>query len=395
MTMKVLRDFPWLCLVLVAPAGAGAQVTVSDEITDAQRQSGPRQTVTLTNNRSTMDGGSEGIIPEFHTVNRGDTLWDITGYYFANPWHWPMVWGRNPQITNPHWIFPGDQVRLLDHAEVRTPPPQAQSVRLDPRRTGITVRPRIPQGTVFLREEAWASPEAITASGVVVGAPEEQMLLAEGDTVYLRFDRRAPNVGESYTVYQEGHEAQRFDRNAGRVIRVLGTVVIDAWDRERRIATAHITESIDPIERGERVAIVQRQFQPVSPVPNDRDLVGHIVAMPSPRAIVGGQYVVIVDRGEQDGVRLGNRFFLTRRGDPLVQNNRSMARTVRVPVDRDGDGTLDAPPEDPRPEDNTLPVEVQGELLVVAVHPNTAVCVITGAEREVELGAPVVMRRGY
>lgn len=393
--MKVIRGFPWMCLVLVAPAFAGAQVTVSDEVTDAQRQSGPRQTVTLTSGRTAPDGTSEGIVPEFHTVNRGDTLWDITGYYFANPWRWPGVWGRNPQITNPHWIFPGDQVRLLDHADVRTGPPQAASVRLDARRPGLSIRPRVPRGTVFLREEAWASPEAITSSGTVLGAPEEQMLLAEGDTVYLQFDRRAPNVGESYTVYQEGQDTQGSDRAAGRVVRVLGTVVVDSWDRERHVATAHITESVEPIERGERVAIVQRQFQPVSPAPNERDLVAHVVAMPNPRMIVGGQYVVIVDRGEQDGVRLGNRLFLTRRGDPMLQNNRNNGRLVRMPIDRDGDGQMDAPPDDPAPEDNTLPVEVQGELMVVAVHPRTAVCIITGAEREVEIGAPVVMRRGY
>jgi hypothetical protein len=54
MTMKVIRGFPWLCLVLVAPAFAGAQVTVSDEVTDAQRQAGPRQTVTLTSGRGVL-----------------------------------------------------------------------------------------------------------------------------------------------------------------------------------------------------------------------------------------------------------------------------------------------------------------------------------------------------
>jgi hypothetical protein len=392
--MKAMRGFPWLALVLVAPAFAGGQVTVSDEVTDAQRQAGPRQTLTLSSGRTTPAGTAEGVVPEFHTVNRGDTLWDITGYYFANPWRWPGVWGRNPQITNPHWIFPGDQVRLLEHAAARVVAP-SQSTRLDPSQAAVALRPRVPRGTVFLREEAWASPEAIAASGTVLGAPEEQMLLSEGDTVYLQFDGRAPNVGESYTVYQEGQGTQSPDRDAGRVVRVLGTVVIDAWDRERHVATGHLTESIDPIERGERVAIVQRQFQPVSPTPNDRDLVGRIVAMPNPRIIVGGQYVVIVDRGEQDGVRLGNRLFLTRRGDPMLQNNRNNGRQVRLSIDRDGDGQIDAPPENPAPEDNTLPVEVQGELMVVAVHPRTAVCIITGSDREIEVGAPVVMRRGY
>lgn len=395
--MKVFRGLPWMGLVLAAPAFAAAQVTVGDNATDAQVQAGPRQTVTLGSGGGVrLDGSSaEPVVPEFHTVQRGDTLWDITGYYLQNPWRWPAVWGRNPQITNPHWIFPGDQVRLLEHGEARVEPPRAQSARLDGRRSAVSIRPRVPRGTVFLREEAWASPEDVNASGVIVGAPEDNMMLAEGDQVYLQFDRRAPNVGEAYTIYQSGQATRGSDRDAGHVVRVLGTVVVDAWDRQRHVATGRITESLEPIERGERVAIVQRQFEPVTPVTNDRDLAGHIVATPQPRTIVGGQYVVIVDRGQQDGVHLGNRFFLTRRGDPWVQSARGQGRVVRMTLDRDGDGVPDAPPVNANPSDSELPVEVIGELLVVAVHPRTSVCLVTGVEREIEIGAPVVMRRGY
>lgn len=47
-----------------------------------------------------------------HTVVKGDTLWDITGHYLGNPFQWPMVWKKNPQIKNAHWIYPGDTVVL-------------------------------------------------------------------------------------------------------------------------------------------------------------------------------------------------------------------------------------------------------------------------------------------
>ncbi len=396
--MKVFRGLPWMGLVLAAPTFATAQVTVSDNATNAQINGAPRATIslgTVGGTRPSNHVSEHTYTPEFHTVQRGDTLWDITGYYFENPWRWPAVWGRNPQITNPHWIFPGDQVRLLEHSEVRVAPTQAIPSQRITGNVGITVRPRVPRGTVFLREEAWASIEDINASGTIYGAPEDNMMLAEGDQVYLRFDRRAPNVGEAYTIYQSGQTTRGSDRDAGRVVRVLGTVVVDAWDRERHVATARITESIEPIERGERVAIVQRQFEPVTPTTNDRDVAGHIVATPQPRTIVGGQYVVIVDRGEQDGVHLGNRFFLTRRGDPWSESTHGQGRVIRMTIDRDGDGQPDAPPTDPDPNAADLPVEVIGELLVVATHPRTSVCLVTGVANELEIGQPVVMRRGY
>jgi hypothetical protein len=48
---------------------------------------------------------------DLHVVSEGDTLWDISGHYFDDPWHWPQVWSWNPEITNPHWIYPLDQIR--------------------------------------------------------------------------------------------------------------------------------------------------------------------------------------------------------------------------------------------------------------------------------------------
>jgi nucleoid-associated protein YgaU len=54
-----------------------------------------------------------GPTPEVHVVKKGDTLWDLSGYYFNNSWEWPKVWSYNEKITNPHWIYPGDLVRLM------------------------------------------------------------------------------------------------------------------------------------------------------------------------------------------------------------------------------------------------------------------------------------------
>src|SRR5208283_2774499 len=58
-----------------------------------------------------------GAAPELpgttHTVVPGDTLWDLSQHYLGSPWYWPKVWSYNPQIANPHWIYPGNQVRFF------------------------------------------------------------------------------------------------------------------------------------------------------------------------------------------------------------------------------------------------------------------------------------------
>ncbi|MBI5518253.1 MAG: LysM peptidoglycan-binding domain-containing protein [Deltaproteobacteria bacterium] len=390
--MKGFWRLSWVAFALVLPAQAAAQVTVPEETpVDVNRTAlRNRQTVVL-GGRGSVDRA--GVIPEFHVVATGDTLWDITGYYFGNPWRWPQVWARNPQVTNPHWIFPGDQVRLLLPGEVGIHTP-ARAARGGDR---LSLPPaRYPRGTVFLREEAWATPEDISAAGAIVGSPEDNMLLSEGDQVYIEFRRRAPNVGESYSIFQEGAAARASDRDSGRIVRILGTLLVDAWDNQRHVATARIIESIDPIERGERVAFLQRQFQPVPPRTNERDLLGHIVATPTPRTLSGSQYVVIIDRGQEDGLLLGNRFFLTRRGDPWIEQGRGAGGdATRIGIDRDGDGIVDTPVNAGQRGPDGLPAEVWGELIVVALHPRTCVALVNVSSGEIELGDAVVLRRGY
>ena len=53
-------------------------------------------------------------MPDYHIVQSGDTLWDISAYYHGDPYLWPKVWSWNEHVTNPHWIFPGDRIRLYD-----------------------------------------------------------------------------------------------------------------------------------------------------------------------------------------------------------------------------------------------------------------------------------------
>ena len=63
-------------------------------------------------------------VPEVYTVEKGDTLWDLCQRFLNNPWYWPKVWSYNPRITNPHWIYPGDEVYFYPQEGQRPVPLQ-------------------------------------------------------------------------------------------------------------------------------------------------------------------------------------------------------------------------------------------------------------------------------
>jgi len=315
-----------------------------------------------------------GIVPPTHTVARGDTLWDISGRYYGNPWDWPRLWSYNPEITNPHWIYPLDQVRLMQDGQVA--------------RVGASVvRPSygMGEGTLFLRELGYLDGEALERSGEIIGSPSDHMMLSPYDTVYVRFDgdRTTSERPEGeYTIYRTYEASEREAGETGTLVRILGTVRIDRYDEDRRIAEATLTEALDPIERGYRVAAIPRRFDVVPPVVSDRDLESTIVASLTPQQLVGEQQVIFVPVGEDDGVRMGNRFYVTRRAD-------EWRRSLTAAPETQGQETVLPPDPEQWPE------EVVAEGRVVSLRPNSAGLWITRSVQVVEVGDHVEMREGY
>lgn len=328
--------------------------------------------------RVRLSGGHRSV-PPTHTVRRGDTLWDITGHYYGNPWEWPRVWSYNPEVTNPHWIYPDDVVRLV---------PGGTAVRHDVTGVRVAVRTRPSEGSVYLREQGYLDEEALRTSGEVVGSPTDHMLMAPYDEVYVRFDEleggRAP-AGE-YTVFRELAEGESTDRESGdegTLVRIMGAVRVEDWDEERHTARATIVEALEPIERGYRVAAIPRRFTVVPPTPADRDLETEVVASLRPSLLIGAEQIVFVPVGEEDGVRDGNRFFITRRGDEWRSSLEfSDAHEVGTSVD-----LPDSPEE--------WPEEVIAEGRVVALRPHSAGLFITRSIRVVVRGDHAELRRGY
>ena len=321
-------------------------------------------------------GRSASYVPPIYTVQRGDTLWDITGRFYGNPYEWPRVWSYNPEITNPHWIYPLDRIRLRPGAEQAAPALPVASTG----RTG-----RVPPGTVWLRDEGYLDREALDEAGVVIGSPEEHMLLATYDEVYVRFEEGVRvQPGREYTIFRVIDDEERNPDERGDLVRIFGTVRLRSYDPERGVGRATITEALDPIERGYRIAPVPRRFEVVPPVPNSRDVESEVVATLRPQQILGDYQIVFVAAGSEEGVQLGNRWFVIREGDEWRRN-------LTADLHDYGETVEDAPELD----EDEFPPEVIAEGRVVAVRPHSSTVLITASTREVVVGDKVELRQGF
>lgn len=326
-------------------------------------------------------GGGEGAgdstmsadTPELHVVKKGDTLWSLCGQYFGDPWTWPRLWAQNPSITNPHWIFPGDVVRLKSAGAGGRP--QAAPAESAPLVTS-TRKGSLDSNALVLRGQGYVQASELAVSARITGSREEKIMLSTGDQAYLSFPKDRPlRAGERYTVFVADMKKPVKDPQTGAVlgyiVRIYGDVVVDQI-ADGQSARGTLVDVADPIERGFHVSPLVRQFQRVEPRPSNVSLEARVVASLSAANMLSADNFVVLSRGSKDGIQVGNRTFVVRRGDGY--------RRVMEGWDK---------------FDPTYPKEVVGELWVVDVKEATSLAWIARSSKEIRVGETTEMRKGY
>ena len=322
----------------------------------------------------------EGETPEAHVVQKGDTLWDICGYYFGDALKWPQVWGLNPTISNPHWIYPGEVVKLQEGAGT-TVAPTAPATQPSPgaeQPAGPELVTDQAPSAVELRQLAFVSAEDLKVAGLVTGSKEEKAMLSLYDQVYVEYAAGSPpQVGRRYAVYAPTRDIKHPETGKviGAYVLVKGTIEITDVKKDKR-ALGIITQVHDFgfLERGERVGTLKTQFRSLEPVAADRSLEGVVAGVLGTDNIIGDWQVVFIDRGSNDGLKVGNEMLVVRRGDAY-------------PSERGGD-IYPMGMDDRRYPDNYI-----ATILVLDTGKTTALGLVTRVDKEVLRGDHVLMRK--
>jgi hypothetical protein len=363
---------------------------------DLQSASRNRSAVTLGD-----DSGkpSRRGIPPSHTVQKGDTLWDICDEYFENPWQWPRVWSYNPEIVNPHWIYPGEVVRLRREGSITSAGgPQGGATGNGGTTPGMSLRPKtVAPGTVFLRNQGYVYDPATEDTGEIIGSPEDRMLLTAPGRAYARVTKDQADkleVGATLSIFQYTRPVKRGNEEVGKIVQILGTLRVDTIDRKTYLVEGTITESTDVIERGARLGPIERRIDVVPPKTNEAELRGTILSSVQPNVMYGQNQVVFIDKGEDDGLKVGNRLFVVRKGDPWKKGLSSTGEISTNKVEL-GEGPAVVRPKEIPPDSDDLPDEVVAEMRITRVRKKTATCLVTSSTLDLQGGDVWVAKKGY
>lgn len=276
--------------------------------------------------------------PEQHVVVKGDTLWDISSTFLNTPWMWPEIWHVNPQIKNPHLIYPGDIVRLV-YLDGKPRFVVDRLVKLSPQMRVMDDREAIasiPLDRInnFLSRSRVVEPGQLEAAPHVVSGESQRLLTGKGDRIYARGDFDASAA--AYGIYRKGQTYK--DPQTGEVLGVEATDIASARMRalDADVGTLAITRSTQEIRIGDRLLeeeerTIDSTFYPSAP---ETEVNGEIIAVEGGVTQVGKMSVVVVNRGTREGLKVGNVMAIYKRGGEV--RDRVKGDMVRLPDERAG-----------------------------------------------------------
>jgi LysM domain len=247
--------------------------------------------------------------PSTYTVQQGDTLWDIAGRFLTQPWQWTKIWEANPQIANPHLIFPGDVLALQykDGRPLLTV--VSRNVKLSPRvrvtRNEDAIR-AIPLDAMqqFLTRPRVVTEEDLAQAPYIVGSKDEHLAFGSGSRVYVRGIEQANST--KFSIFRAGgpYRDPDTDEILGYEAEHVGDAIIE---KPGDIATLYIVNASKEVLKGDRLMAETSdaipEFVPHAP---DAPVQGKIIAGFDGISQIKTHQLVALSRGQADGLEPGH-----------------------------------------------------------------------------------------
>lgn len=324
--------------------------------------------------RSTTEAGIAGEVIEtesgiYYTVKKGDTLWDLSRKFSDSPYLWPDLWSGNPQIANPHRIYPGDKIRLYRREDVEKVPapveekPVTTAAVSPPPSPVVTPSPALGRLAFskmdrvgFIREPA------VSPSGRIFKVVGIHKMITTNDTVYIsREGEQSLDIGRRFTVYRTLGKVRNIatDEYLGIQHYMLG--IVEITQAEPEYCIGRVVAVYGRIKTGDLLMPYRRRPVQIAKIYPPPGIVGDVIMAEEHNQIIGDNVTAFIDKGDNDGIKTGQVF------DVYYQESAKI---------------------EPQQKENTLLKPVTfGRLVVLHTEASTATVYITHANQAIRPGS--------
>jgi LysM domain len=320
--------------------------------------------------------------PDEYVVKPGDTLWDISSVYLRDPWYWPEIWYVNPQVENPHLIYPGDVLKLVyidgqprltiaERAEGGTGSKRlSPQVRREPSSRAITA---IPYEVIagFAGRPVLLDKNQVNKAPYVVALRDDHLIGAIGNEVYARGIKNAVAEDRYSIIHVEG---ELTDPDTKKLLGYTGVYVgsgpvATPGDPAKLVLTESMREALQGDKLFPESVEPGVDFVPHAP---EKEVSATVIAVKD-MTIMGQYHVVALNRGSKAGLEAGHVLAVERAGG--------------VVRDKYSKGGLDARTGGlKRGKDVQLPAERAGIVMIYKAHDQMSFALIMDATHEIREG---------
>lgn len=309
---------------------------------------------------SSANAGIEENIMEtetgfFYTIQKGDTLWDLSEKFSDSPWLWPDLWHYNPQIPNPHWIYPGQKIQVYKKSFAGEKEKEPEAVE-ETVRQYYTYSPMLTVG--FIRKEP------VETLGTLMLERHNYSHLSTGDTVYIRPEPdKAIAGGQHYLIYRliENVQDPVTEEYLGDQYLLAG--VLEITESQSEFATGSIVKSFREIHKEDKIMPMMHRDAEILLKPGVENLEANLIKSEQNWNFIGEDVIAFINKGRQSGIEAGQQY------------------SILYEVITGSDWSSDSP--------KLITTENVGTLMVLHTEENTATVLITDSKEDLRPGMPL------
>ncbi len=276
--------------------------------------------------------------PTIYVVKRGDTLWGLSDRFIKDPYYWPNLWASNERVTNPHFIYPGQKVRVFPDRLEFVPKEQSPIVAVGEKQAAATVKAEeIMQQVVEEQKfkirgsEGFLMEQDLKPFGYVVGAQHDRIVTGFDDIVYTDIGTvHGIKGGEKFNIFRDEGAISHPVTNEilGKKMIPLGRLQLT--DLETQSSRAIITQNFKEITAGSYLFPLKKDSRrSVTLKKAARELKGYIVESNSGTVIIAAGDIVYIDLGSNQGAEPGNLLYIAR--EVVLDKESSQGHVGRLP----------------------------------------------------------------
>ncbi len=270
----------------------------------------------------------------YYTVKKGDTLWDISQRFNDTPWQWPDLWRENEQLPNPHWIYPGERIRLHRKSgwqKVETKPVPVSTPQIEVSTPEAKPEPLVQFHFNRMDRVGFIRKPPVSPIGYIDKAVKERRIISAGNQVYIR----PPTSGSTLNV-SPGQRLTVFrmlsPTPARNSLRVIGTQhyllgVVEIITSESQYAIGKVLKSYREIKPGDPLMAYEAFSEELDVTESTPGIEGSIIAAEEQSKLIGDHVVGFIDKGEVDNIRPGQVYSI------YTQNSVGRQRVAAKPVE--------------------------------------------------------------